>query len=107
MLATVPLDSPVATWCNVLALAESVMAADSLGDLDQPTGPALDRIVRWLGARDAVELHAQRDDVLDTLDMIGRERSAGALRWLVRHAEDARAQGFWRQLQPTGLRAVA
>lgn len=111
MLATVPLDSPVVTWCNALALAESVMAADSLGgsdsDSDQPTGPALDRIVRWLAARDAEELHAQRDDVLDTLDMIGPERSAGALRWLVRHAEDARAEGFWRQLQPAGLRAVA
>ena len=102
MPATVPLSTPVRSITAARALAEST----ALAGFDEATGPALDRILRFLHALPHAALLRDTEGILDVLALLGDRRATHCAGWLSRVAGDGDCAAYWAQLADLAGRAA-
>lgn len=93
MLVIDPLTHPVRTVWEAAALAQST----TLASPDAATGPALDRIARYLNNLSVGELVAHHQAIGEVLANLTPERAERMVRWLIRRTDDPSLAQYWRK----------
>lgn len=113
MPATVPLSSPVTTIAGARALAESIAesvtetAATAGRTPAEPVGPAIDRVVLFLGSLAHPALVRDAVAVDDVLELLAAARADWAAGWLARHADGDAEASYWTALRERSQLALA
>lgn len=93
MLVVDPLTYPVRTVWEAVALAQSTTQASP----DAATGPALDRIARYLNNLGVGELIEHHEAIGEVLSNLTDERAERMVRWLIRRTDDPSLAQYWRK----------